>query len=98
MAAAVGSPLLTTYSRGPSARRPRCGCKLTRSRGGCRPGQPPAAGRRSWRRPGGRGQVWSKTQIRDISRCCRPLTGVPYLRFGPRTVGQAVTLLFDGEP
>ena len=29
--------------------------------------------------------TWPGTQIWDISCCCHPLTGVPCLRFGPRT-------------
>ena len=28
--------------------------------------------------------AWSKPPIRDTSCGCHPLTGVPYLRFGPR--------------
>ena len=28
--------------------------------------------------------MWSETPIRDRSCCCHPLTGVPYLRPGPR--------------
>ena len=28
--------------------------------------------------------AWSRTSIRDTSCCCHPLTGVPYLRPGPR--------------
>ena len=28
--------------------------------------------------------AWSGTPIRDTSCCCHPLTGVPYLRPGPR--------------
>ena len=32
--------------------------------------------------------VWSKPPIRDTSCCCHPLTGVPYLRPGPRRLLQ----------
>ena len=40
----------------------------------------------------------SSLLIRDTSCCCRPLTGVPYLRFGPRAKGLASgdTLVFGG--
>ena len=37
-------------------------------------------------------RAWYGTPIRDTSCCCHPLTGVPYLRHGPRTRWQSLLL------
>ena len=43
--------------------------------------------------------VWSGTPIRDTSCCCRPLTGAPCLRPGPRPASAAAAAAAeeDGE-
>ena len=38
-------------------------------------------------------RLWSGTPIRNTRCCCQPLTGVPYLRPGPRTFGGASLFL-----
>ena len=47
-----------------------------------------SAARNAQYRTGKAGGAWSETSIRDTSCCCHPLTGVPYLRPGPRRQGE----------